>query len=271
MSSIEVRGITVSYNGTPVLREISMAVGAGEMVAVIGPNGSGKTTLLRAVAGMLSPRSGEVAIEGHPVAGLSRREAARLVAMVPQDPVIPLGMTALEYTLLGRTPYIGYWAAESAEDRRLAAEALDRLGAGGLAGRPIDRLSGGERQRVVLARALAQDSHALLLDEPTTALDIGHQQTVLELVDGLRRERGTAVLGAFHDLTLAAQYADRMVLLVEGRIAAEGRPGEVLDPALLSRFSGARVTVLEGPGGEPIVVPLRWGGQTAASNSDPTP
>jgi len=266
---IVARALTVAYNGRAVLREVDIDVAPGEMVAVIGPNGSGKTTLLRAVAGMVGVRGGEVGIDGRPVAGMPRRELARLVAMVPQDPVIPRGMTAYEYVLLGRTPYIGYWSTDSADDRRRAVEALQRLEAAEFAERPLDRLSGGERQRVVLARALAQDSHALLLDEPTTALDIGHQQTVLDLVDGLRHERGTAVLGAFHDLTLAAQYADRMVLLAEGEVIAEGLPAEVLKPEMLKRFSGARVTVLTGPGGEPIVVPLR--DQTAVSKRRPTP
>jgi len=266
---IVAKDLTVAYNGKAVLHGVDLEVAPGEMVAVIGPNGSGKTTLLRAVAGIIRIRSGSVSIDGKPVEGMPRRESARLVAMVPQDPVIPRGMTAYEYVLLGRTPYIGYWGTDSADDRRRAAEALERLEATEFGERPLDRLSGGERQRVVLSRALAQDSHALLLDEPTTALDIGHQQTVLDLVDGLRHERGTAVLGAFHDLTLAAQYADRMVLLAEGEVIADGSPAQVLNPEMLARFSGARVTVLEGPGGEPIVVPLR--DQTAASKRRPTP
>jgi iron complex transport system ATP-binding protein len=238
-------------------------------VAVIGPNGAGKTTLLRAVAGMIPVRSGETKVDGRDTGRLPRREAARLLAMVPQDPVLPAGMTAYEYVLLGRTPYIGYLGTESVEDRRRAAEAMERLDAAEFAERRLDRLSGGERQRVVLARALAQDSRALLLDEPTTALDIGHQQTVLDLVDGLRREQGIAVLAAFHDLTLAAQYTDRMVLLVDGEVLADGSPATVLRPEALVLFSGARATVIEGPDGEPIVVPLR--DQTAASKSRPTP
>lgn len=269
MSGVEVRSLEVAYNGRAALQGVDLTVQPGEMVAVIGPNGAGKTTLLRAVAGVLRPVGGEVLIDGRKTAGMSRREAARLIAMVPQDPVIPSGLTAFEYVLLGRTPYIGYWATETAEDRAEAMAALRRLDADHFAARALDRLSGGERQRVVLARALAQDSRALLLDEPTTALDIGHQQTVLDLVDGLRRERGTAVLGAFHDLTLAARYAERMVLLTAGVVVAEGAPAEVLTPEMLIRFSGARVTVLEGPDGGPIVVPVR--DQKVASTKRPTP
>jgi len=257
MSAIAVRDLTVAYNGEPVLDGVDLVVSPGEIVAVIGPNGSGKTTLLRAIAGTIPIRSGDTRVDGTVTAGLSRREAARLMAVVPQDPVIPRGMTCFEYVLLGRTAYIGYLGTESADDRRLALDALERLDAADFAGRPMDRLSGGERQRVVLARAFAQDAAVLLLDEPTTALDIGHQQNVLELVDGLRKEHGIAVLAAFHDLTLAAQYADRMVLLVDGEVIVDGSPTTVLRPESLALFSGATATVIEGPGGEPIVVPLR--------------
>jgi len=257
MSAIAVRNLTVAYNGKPVLNGVDLVVSAGETVAVIGPNGSGKTTLLRAIAGMIPIRSGEAKVDTRVMAGLSRREAARLISMVPQDPVIPRGMTCFEYVLLGRTAYIGYLGTESADDRHRTLESLERLDAAEFANRPIDRLSGGERQRVVLARALAQDAAALLLDEPTTALDIGHQQIVLEIVDALRKEHGIAVLAAFHDLTLAAQYADRMVLLVDGEVMVDGSPTTVLRPESLALFSGARATVIEGPSGEPIVVPLR--------------
>lgn len=257
MRAIAVRDLTVSYNGKPVLDGVDLVVADGEFVSVIGPNGSGKTTLLKAIAGTVPVLSGVAKVSGEPTAGLSRREAARRIAVVPQDPVIPPGMTCFEYVLLGRTAYIGYLGSESAADRDRAAESLDRLGATEFAHRAIDRLSGGERQRVVLARALAQDAAVLLLDEPTTALDIGHQQTVLELVDGLRKERGIAVLAAFHDLTLAAQYTDRMVLLVDGEVMVDGSPSTVLIPEALALFSGATATVVRGPGGEPIVVPLR--------------
>jgi iron complex transport system ATP-binding protein len=256
MSGVATTGLTAAYNGRDVVQSVSLTVAAGEWVAIIGPNGAGKTTVLRSIAGTVAA-TGEVSIADRSAAELSARSRARLVAFVPQQPVIPSGMTAVEYVLLGRTPYIGYWGSESDGDRHKALEALERLDAGQFADRMVDRLSGGERQRVVLARALAQDAAVLLLDEPTTALDIGHQQQVLDLVEGLRRERGIAVLAAFHDLTLAAQYADRLVVLDEGAVVASGTPDEVLTPELLGRFSGARVAVLEGPGGEPIVVPVR--------------
>ncbi|MCJ7725674.1 MAG: ABC transporter ATP-binding protein [Acidimicrobiia bacterium] len=254
---LQVLEAKVGFDGLAAVDGVDLSVADGEILALLGPSGSGKTTLLRAVAGTLPIRSGEIRVGGAVTAGLSRREAARLIAMVPQDPVIPHGMSCFEYVLLGRTAYVGYLGTESVDDRHRALESLERLGAAGFADRPIDRLSGGERQRVVLARALAQNAAALLLDEPTTALDIGHQQAVLELVDGVRKEHGIAVLAAFHDLTLAAQYADRMVLLIDGEVVVDGSPTTVLRPESLALFSGARATVIEGPDGLPIVVPLR--------------
>jgi iron complex transport system ATP-binding protein len=256
VSGISARGIRVAYDGLQAVAGVDLEVSGGEWVTLVGPNGSGKTSLLRALAGTVAAE-GEVELGGIPRRALGRRRAARLVALVPQHPVLPGGMTAAEYVLLGRTPHLGYLAVEGAADRRRALAALERLDAAGLAARPLGELSGGEQQRVVLARAVAQEPAVLLLDEPTASLDVGHQQQVLDLVEGLRRERSMAVLGALHDLTLAAQYADRLVLLIEGRVAAEGPADEVLTPERLTLFPGARVTLLRGPGGELVIAPRR--------------
>lgn len=254
-AGLSVREATVRLGEAPILRGVSLEVGIGEWVFVIGPNGAGKTTLLRAVAGAV-PAGGSVLLDGHDLSRLPRRRLARLVAVVPQHPQVPEGMSVTDYVLLGRTPYIPYWGVEGAHDRRRAGATLERLGLAGLTGRPLSTLSGGERQRAVLARALAQDAAVLLLDEPTTGLDIGHQQQVLELVDELRRERALVVLGAMHDLTLAGQYADRLVFLDRGRVAAEGPPDRVLTPALLADRYQAEVEVLTSADG-PVVVPRR--------------
>jgi iron complex transport system ATP-binding protein len=178
------------------------------------------------------------------------------VALVPQTPVIPEGTSVIDYALLGRTPYISYFGSETQADVERAFEVLSRLGIDNLADRRVSTLSGGERQRVVLSRALLQDAPLLLLDEPTAALDIGHQQEVLELVDNLRRERNLAVVSTMHDLTLAGSYADELVLLDGGRVAQRGTAAEVLTEEHLHHYFGAHVNVVPGPDG-PVVVPKR--------------
>ncbi|GIH13433.1 ABC transporter ATP-binding protein [Rugosimonospora africana] len=253
--SVEVRDVGVDLDGNEIVRGVSLSVARGEWVTVIGPNGAGKSTLLRAIAGLVRFRGG-IELFGQASDALSRRERARLVAMVPQDPVVPPGMEVLDYVLLGRTPYIPPLGRESAADLVAVDEALTRLDLTRFAGRRLESLSGGERQRVFLARALAQGATLLLLDEPTTALDIGHQQEVLELVDRLRRDGPLTVLATMHDLSIAGEFADRMVLLADGRVVAAGPPREVLTEQLLSDHYRARVRVIDGDHG-PLVVPVR--------------
>ncbi len=257
MTGIVCRGVEVAFGPVEVLRGVDLEVAPGGWVTVVGPNGAGKSTLLRAVAGLLAAR-GEVLVDDLRVEAATRRQVARLVAVVPQEPVIPPGMRVIDYVLLGRTAHVGFFAAEGDADVAAATAALVDLDAGGLADRTVDTLSGGERQRVVVARALAQESPVLLLDEPTTALDVGHQQDMLELVDRLRTDRGLTVLATMHDLTLAGQYADRLVMLDAGRVAASGTAAEVLTGEAVARHYGARVRVIDDPSG-PIVVPMRTG------------
>ncbi|MGK5737397.1 ABC transporter ATP-binding protein [Micromonospora sp. URMC 103] len=253
--AVEVRDLRVALGGTPILAGVDLTVTAGEWVTVIGPNGAGKSTLLRAVGGLL-PAPGAVTLFGTPIGSLPRRERARVVATVAQSPVVPAGMSVLDYVLLGRTPYIPPLGRESAADLAVVHEVLDRLDLAGFSRRELATLSGGERQRVFLARALAQGATLLLLDEPTSALDIGHQQEVLDLVDQLRREHGLTVLATMHDLSIAGEYADRMVLLAAGRVAAAGTPREVLTEGLLAEHYRASVRVVDGEHG-PLVVPVR--------------
>ncbi len=256
MTAVELRGVSVALDGRPVLRDLSLHVPGGSRLGLIGPNGSGKTTLLRAVAGLI-PYQGEIRVGDTPGSGLSRRELARRIAMVPQTPVVPAGITVTGYVLMGRTPYIPTFGVESRRDLEIVASVLDHLDLAGLAARRLDALSGGERQRAVLARALAQQAPVLLLDEPTTGLDVGHQQQVLELVDTLRDDLDLTVVSALHDLTLAGQFADQLVLLDGGRVAAAGPPAAVLTEQLISRHYHASVRVLEDPGGGIVVIPVR--------------
>jgi iron complex transport system ATP-binding protein len=254
-AAVEVRDLRVELDGARILAGVDLTVAVGEWVTVIGPNGAGKSTLLRAVGGLLAA-SGAVSLFGTPIGSLRRRDRARVVATVAQSPVVPAGMSVFDYVRLGRTPYIPTLGRESAADLAAVHEVLARLDLSAFSRRELATLSGGERQRVFLARALAQGATLLLLDEPTSALDIGHQQEVLELVDQLRREHELTVLATMHDLSVAGEYADRMVLLADGRVAAQGTPEEVLTEDRLARHYRAHVRVVQGDHG-PLVVPIR--------------
>jgi iron complex transport system ATP-binding protein len=256
MSALAIQDLSVELDHVPVLHAVSCAVSAGGWLALIGPNGAGKTTLLRAVAGLV-PHRGTVHIDRKDLGALRGRARARLIAYVPQIPVLPPDMTVREYVLLGRTPHQSYLGAPSRLDRAKVADACDQLDIARFAGRRLGSLSGGERQRAVLARALAQSPKVLLLDEPTSLLDIGHQQQVLELVDDLRRTQGVTVVATLHDLTQASQYAGELVLLSDGRVEAAGDPAAVLTEELIARVYTARVTVGTDPGGHPVVTPVR--------------
>ncbi len=249
-------GLTVRYGDATALHGIAGEVPGGEWLGVIGPNGAGKTTLLNAIARLL-PYSGSMTVCGRAAARLSRRELARLIAYVPQRPLLPPDMTVGEYVLLGRTAHIGYLRTETATDRRVCAAAIDRLDLGVMAGRMLRTMSGGELQRVVLARALAQEAPVLLLDEPTSALDLGRRMDALELIDEVRRERSLAVLSAIHDLTLAGQFADRLLLLAGGRVVAAGPASDVLRNTVLAEHFGAGVQVLTTDSGDIAVVSRR--------------
>ena len=256
MSALSLDGVTVSLGGRPVVDELAAHVEHGEWVALIGPNGAGKTTALRAIAGLVDYR-GRVRVLDEDAAELSRRRRAQLLALVPQVPLIPADITVREYVVLGRTPHLGYFGAESRVDHEAVDVALEQLDLGAFRARRLDTLSGGERQRATLARALAQDAPILLLDEPTAALDVGRQQQVLELVDSLRASRGLTVVSTMHDLTLAGQYADRLLLLDRGRLVAAGAAEEVLTRPLITRHYGAEVVVVEDPRSGFVVVPVR--------------
>jgi iron complex transport system ATP-binding protein len=256
VSALELGELSVSLDGTRIVERVSTSVEAGEWVALIGPNGAGKTTIVRAIAGLLAYQ-GSVAIHGEEVRTLSRREVARRAALVPQLAVVPAYTTVREYVVLGRTPFISYLGSERQPDHEAVDAALAELDLQAFAGRRLDSLSGGERQRATLARAIAQEAPLLLVDEPTASLDVGRQQHVLQLIDRLRAERGLTVFSTMHDLTLAGQYADRLLLLDRGRLVVAGTANDVLTKAHIAKHYGAEVAIIDAPGSGFVVVPVR--------------
>ncbi len=243
------RGIGVTLR-QPALNNISLVCQAGGWLGIIGPNGSGKTTLLRVLAGLMRPDRGHARIAQQDVWQLPPRSRARQIAYIPQSPTIPPGMKVLDYVLLGRTAHFGASFSASSADLAIAHDTLARLAAAKFADVPVDQISGGERQRVIIARALAQQARLLLMDEPTAALDLGQQLEVLELIDRLREEQGLAVIVAMHDLSLAGQFVDELLLLSDGETVAQGTPREVLTEQNLQRYygldDGASVDVVSG-------------------------
>ena len=264
---IATRALSVRLGEHLAVGGVSLEVPAGGWLMLIGPNGAGKSTVLRALAGLV-PYEGSASLRGREVSRLRPREIARRVAFVPQAPQLPVEMTVGEYTALGRTPHLGYLGRSGGGDARAVGAALERLELTAMAARRLGTLSGGERQRVVLARALAQEAEILLLDEPTAALDVGRQQDVLDLVAELRLRGGLTIVGALHDLTLAGQYADELLLLDDGQVAAAGPVEEVLhEPLLTSRYR-ARLRVGVPAGHGLIVTPAPPGEQAGNGSPD---
>jgi len=256
MTSLAFDQVRVEYAKRTAVASFTDTVKPGEWLCIIGLNGAGKSSLLRSIAGVV-PHSGRILVDGSPLTARSSRRRAQLIAYVPQSPVLPSGMTGAEYVLLGRNPFVTHFGRESELDHSMVDDVIDRLDLATLATRDVDTLSGGERQRLVIARAIAQEAPILLLDEPTAALDIGHQQQALELVDRLRREHGLTVLSAMHDLTLAGIYSDRLILMHAGHVVAHGPAQDVLRPETLGEFYGVSVRVHREEDGTIIVVPNR--------------
>lgn len=256
MTDVRIASVSVAYDTTTVVTNLSLDVPTGAWVSLIGPNGAGKSTLIKAIAGLVG-FSGDIWFGDRSARDLSRRDVAQAVAYVPQRPFMPMSMAVVDYVLMGRTPYIPYFGSESHRDLDVVATVIERMELSDFAPRPIGSLSGGEAQRVVLARALAQESPVLLLDEPTSALDIGHQQQVLDLVDRSRRDHGLTVISAMHDLTLAGQFADTLLLMDGGEAVAVGGASEVLTENLIGKHYGASVRVIHDPFGTVFVVPTR--------------
>ncbi len=247
MKTLEVKNISLSYNHHAVVKDLSFTLMPGEFVGLIGPNGSGKTSIIKALSRVLSPGSGEIVLDGKPLKLLSRHTLARCIGVVPQNASLPETFTVSEVVLLGRNPHLGFLGTESPKDLAVASWAMERTGVASLASRKIGELSGGERQRVTIARILAQEPESILLDEPTANLDINHQVEILDLIRSLCRERNIAVLIALHDLNIASQYCDRLILIKEGHVHAQGFPGEVITSANIKEVYGAENFVYPHP------------------------
>ena len=268
---LKIEGLSVSYGPRRVLHNISLEVNSGEVVALIGPNGAGKSTLVRAISGVIPVESGRIHSNDFPgtartdrcnrssvnLLSLSPMQRARSLAVVPQAASLPPAFTVWETVLMGRTPYLNFLGQVSANDEAIVRLALQKVDALDLSERRVGELSGGEQQRVLLARALAQSTPILLLDEPTSNLDLHYQVSFMETVSALAQRDNLAVLVALHDLNLAARYANRVALLVDGEIKATGTPRQVLTPELISTAYHLQVQVIPHPFADvPLVLPL---------------
>ncbi|WP_079064346.1 ABC transporter ATP-binding protein [Streptomyces sp. NRRL F-4489] len=258
------RDLTLSYEERTVVEGLDLDVPDGAVTVVVGPNACGKSTLLRALGRLLRPRRGAVLLDGTDLARIPTRRIAQALGLLPQTPVAPEAITVADLVARGRQPHQRWWQQWSAEDERAVTEAMARTDVTALADRPVDELSGGQRQRVWIAMALAQETDLLLLDEPTTYLDIAHQVEVLDLVRRLNRDRGRTVVAVLHDLNQAARYADHLVAMKAGRIVAQGPPGEVVTAGLVEEVFGLAAVVVPDPvTGSPLVVPGRpWEGDS---------
>ncbi|MGW1378706.1 ABC transporter ATP-binding protein [Streptomyces sp. NPDC002446] len=258
MSRLAARSLTLAYEDRTVVDGLDLDVPPGAVTVVVGPNACGKSTLLRALGRLLRPRSGAVLLDGQDLARIPTRKIAQALGLLPQTPVAPEAITVADLVARGRQPHQRWWQQWSADDERAVGEAMARTDVAQLADRAVDELSGGQRQRVWIAMALAQETDLLLLDEPTTYLDIAHQVEVLDLVRQLNHDRGRTVVAVLHDLNQAARYADHLVAMKGGRIVAQGRPGEVVTAQLVREVFGLESVVVPDPvTGSPLVVPGR--------------
>ena len=257
MTTLQISHLSAGYGNRPILRDVSLTVNAGEVVALVGPNGAGKSTLIRVVSGVVAARAGEVRLDEVDLLRIKSMARARLVAVVSQMIHLPEAFTVGEIVLMGRTPHLPFWAGESKNDCEVAWQAIKRTQIESLLDRRAYELSGGEQQRVVIARALTQAPKALLLDEPTAHLDLKYQLGVLELARSLAKDNGLAILMTLHDLNQAALYADRVALMQRGTLIAQGTAREVFTPERLSEVYGVPVAVSEHPAYRaPLIAPV---------------
>jgi iron complex transport system ATP-binding protein len=255
-SRLAARGVTVGYGGRVVIDGLDVAIPPGVITTIIGPNGCGKSTLLRTLSRLLKPASGTVVLDGEDIGRLRTRDVAKKLGLLPQAPVAPEGLTVADLVARGRHPHQSWLRQWSSDDAGVVERALAMTGVSDLADRPVDALSGGQRQRVWISMTLAQGTDLLLLDEPTTYLDLAHAVDVLDLVDDLH-ESGCTVVMVLHDLNLAVRYSDNLVVMREGSILAQGHPRDVVTAELLHEAFGLRAQVIDDPVGDrPLIVPI---------------
>ncbi|MEW2579805.1 ABC transporter ATP-binding protein [Streptomyces syringium] len=269
-SRLTARGLTLAYEDRTVVDSLDLDVPDGEVTVVVGPNACGKSTLLRALGRLLKPKGGSVLLDGEELARIPTRRIAQSLGLLPQTPVAPEAITVADLVARGRQPHQRWWQQWSETDERAVTDAMARTDVSALAERAVDELSGGQRQRVWIAMALAQETDLLLLDEPTTYLDIAHQVEVLDLVRQLNHERGRTVVAVLHDLNQAARYADHLVAMKAGRVIARGRPSEIVTAELVREVFGLDSVVVPDPvTGSPLVIPgTPWGPGGAASGGE---
>jgi iron complex transport system ATP-binding protein len=254
--SLSAESLTLAYGDRTIVRGLDLQVPPGRITAVVGANGCGKSTLLRALARLISPKSGQVVLDGKAVHARPSKEIARTLGLLPQSPIAPEGIVVADLVGRGRHPHQKLLARFTAHDYRIVAQSLDATGVAEYADRSVDELSGGQRQRVWIAMALAQETDILLLDEPTTFLDVAHQIEVLDLLTDLNRERGTTIVMVLHDINLAARYADHLFAMRDGEVVADGPPAEVVTGALIREVFDLDALVVRDPvSGTPIVLP----------------
>ena len=247
MFNLRLTNVNLGYNRQTVLHNISLEAKPGEMLGIIGPNGSGKSTIIRGITRLIKPSSGQIFLDGKNLTDMNQRDLAKLVAVVPQNPVLPELFTALEVVLMGRTPHLGLLSYEGEHDLTIVQKAMKATQTLALAERRVGELSGGEKQRLTIARALAQEPKILLMDEPTANLDINYQIETLDLARHLCQEQDLIVVVTLHDLNLAAQYCDRLVMLSDGRIYCQGIPKAVINTQTIRKVYGAEVYVYPNP------------------------
>lgn len=254
---LRAEGLCLAYDGDLVVRDLDLSLAPGRVSVIVGANGCGKSTLLRALSRLLRPRAGTVLLDGRPVHALPAKEVARTIGILPQSPTAPEGITVADLVGRGRYPHQGWFRRWTTTDGAVVAEAMRATSTEDLAARRVEELSGGQRQRVWIAMALAQDPDILLLDEPTTFLDVTHQLEVLDLLHEQNRARGTTIVMVLHDLNLAARYADELVVMADGEIVAAGAPADVLTTGLVRAAFGLEAQVIPDPVcGAPMVVPV---------------